>query len=425
MIRRGRSAKDSDSSIFDPNQDNLPAINDFCITDSWTTTYDKMIDSGWTWEKGTGLYDYVYFKPGIKITEGHELNKDFFADEETLREYVKEFYGWTGDNRENKSTTKTIKQELINAKTPKERTTKTDSNKAPSSKEKSAETNNKQSATSKSLQKNVIKYASSKPSSEKPPKSKTSVEGQSKSSKVEKIKKHRQVLQTEFNNSKDESKRKRRKSKEQKAAEKKVIEKNKVNQIKISKGTKTKPGSIVIPDSDDENEKEIRTGQNLAFYVDSKEGEGLNEYFKFQIPSEVIAEVDGKEVITKCFVEKRIKENHFKVAWYYSCASLFPFYLTRSIIDKAILLHDKLFKRQQNSINMKKLSSKEKTKRIYDDFMQRFDELEICDDILGSDEDFESSDEECMFEHNEGITHLSDLHSEFRSEKKSRIFLFY
>ena len=113
MIHRGRSAKDSASSIFDPNQDNLPAINDFCITDSWTTTYNKMIDSGWTWEKGTGLYDYVYFKPGIKITEGHELNKDFFADEETLREYVKEFYGWTDDNRENKSTTKTIKQELI------------------------------------------------------------------------------------------------------------------------------------------------------------------------------------------------------------------------------------------------------------------------------------------------------------------------
>ena len=52
--------------------------------------------SGGTWKAGNGVVDYVYFNPGVIITDGKQIDEDYFYSEDNLQIYIRDQYGWTG-----------------------------------------------------------------------------------------------------------------------------------------------------------------------------------------------------------------------------------------------------------------------------------------------------------------------------------------
>ena len=52
--------------------------------------------SGWTWKKGRGVVDYVYFNPGVITTDDKKIDEDYFYSDDNLQIYIMDHYGWTG-----------------------------------------------------------------------------------------------------------------------------------------------------------------------------------------------------------------------------------------------------------------------------------------------------------------------------------------
>ena len=55
-----------------------------------------MRESGWTWKRGRGVVNYVYFNPGVITTDDKQIDEDYFYSEDNLQIYIRDHYGWTG-----------------------------------------------------------------------------------------------------------------------------------------------------------------------------------------------------------------------------------------------------------------------------------------------------------------------------------------
>ena len=60
----------------------LAPIKDFDKHDDWVELYRKMRESGWTWKRGRGVVDYVYFNPGVNTTDDKQIDEDYFYSED-------------------------------------------------------------------------------------------------------------------------------------------------------------------------------------------------------------------------------------------------------------------------------------------------------------------------------------------------------
>ena len=56
----------------------LAPIKDFDKHDDWVELYRKMRESGWTWKRGRGVVDYIYFNPGVITTDDKQIDEYFF-----------------------------------------------------------------------------------------------------------------------------------------------------------------------------------------------------------------------------------------------------------------------------------------------------------------------------------------------------------
>ena len=56
----------------------LALIKDFDKHDDWAELYREMRESGWTWKRGRGVVDYVYFNPGVITTDDKQIDEDYF-----------------------------------------------------------------------------------------------------------------------------------------------------------------------------------------------------------------------------------------------------------------------------------------------------------------------------------------------------------
>ena len=67
--------------------------------EEWAIVWEKLLYSGWRWQKGSGLIDYFYIKPGKNAIGGTE-GMDYFVAEEDVRAFVEEKYGWHDPERQ-------------------------------------------------------------------------------------------------------------------------------------------------------------------------------------------------------------------------------------------------------------------------------------------------------------------------------------
>eukprot|EP00804_Cyclotella_cryptica_P030212 CCRYP_017970-RA/>CCRYP_017970-RA protein AED:0.13 eAED:0.66 QI:0/0/0/1/0/0/2/0/1063 len=87
----------TDNDSVNDDDDVPPLVSPLRPHSSWRSAWAKMLQSGWTWKKGTGLMmDYYYIKPGKRI-KGGKLGVDYFIDRKSLEEYMKRWYGWLGE----------------------------------------------------------------------------------------------------------------------------------------------------------------------------------------------------------------------------------------------------------------------------------------------------------------------------------------
>ena len=75
--------------------DNVPSP--ILRREPWPIVKEKMLALGWTWQKGTDLYDFFYVRPGCSV-KGGELGFDYYPGEESLKDIASEEYGWEGED---------------------------------------------------------------------------------------------------------------------------------------------------------------------------------------------------------------------------------------------------------------------------------------------------------------------------------------
>ena len=92
--RSTRSTRGEEDFIVDDNEP--PPLGEVVIHryDDWAVVKDKLSESGWRWQKGNGLHDWFWFKPGIPTYKGYQQGVDYFVRESHLKKYVVQKYGW-------------------------------------------------------------------------------------------------------------------------------------------------------------------------------------------------------------------------------------------------------------------------------------------------------------------------------------------
>ena len=272
----GKSTRHSlidDSKINSDDQDPPPIIGDSIQpNDAWVEVYQKMLNSGWIWSAGSGLSDYLYLKPGIKEAKGKILNVDYFSNEEHLKQYATEKYGW--ENTLNATYGEDIlSSDFQNAST------------------KISLQNEKPSFSKKNIiDKDLLSLEDDDfdhfPGKESSPINILEATRPSKLSKKEKIHstlRTKTIIKTE------------------KGEPNPVVEKETIPDGKcfspVTKGSKTKPGLITLSQRHD-----IRLGKNIAFDLDSEVGSLLKFYFNDNIPSGAINIVEKDSEIKNTFL---------------------------------------------------------------------------------------------------------------------------
>ena len=98
--RRTRSALINDSENKAIFGDEKPPKIDFEIEPDvdWVIVKTKLFSIGFDWKHGSGLSSYKFVLPHHdKLPkEERKANRDYFNDEETFKEYVRQKYGWIG-----------------------------------------------------------------------------------------------------------------------------------------------------------------------------------------------------------------------------------------------------------------------------------------------------------------------------------------
>mmetsp|Transcript_9723 Transcript_9723/g.17685 ORF Transcript_9723/g.17685 Transcript_9723/m.17685 type:complete len:1078 (-) Transcript_9723:103-3336(-) len=104
---------EEDEESDDSSNDELIEMNlgtPVKLHENWPSVWAKMRQHGkWKWKLGSGLMtDYYYIKPQGAIKGGNE-GIDFFTSEDACKEYVRNTFGWVGDDKDKENSKMTMK----------------------------------------------------------------------------------------------------------------------------------------------------------------------------------------------------------------------------------------------------------------------------------------------------------------------------